>query len=71
MTDAQLRKLQRQLRDGAEGFATLARAVGASVVGDGPAIRRALENMDRLGRELAEQAAMVSDPPQWLRQVKL
>lgn len=71
VTDAQLRRLAKQLHAGADGFATLSLAVGRAVTGDGPAVRAALENMERLHRELSEQAAMVEDPPQWLRQVKL
>lgn len=71
MNEAQIKKMAKQLRAGADGYATLARAVEKSVVGDSPAIQRAVENMQRLGRELADQAGMVEDPPQWLRQVKL
>lgn len=71
MTAAQLTRLAKQLRAGADGYATLARAVEKSVVGDSQAIQSAVENMQRLGRELADQAGMVEYPPQWLRQVKL
>jgi hypothetical protein len=71
LTAAQLRRLARQLRAGADGYETLTRAVERSVIGDGPAIERALENMDRLRRELGEVAALAEDPPTWLREVKL
>ena len=71
MTEAQLRRLGKQLRAGADGYAILSRAVAGSVTGNSPAIQTALANMESLGRELAEQAGMVENPPQWLREVKL
>jgi hypothetical protein len=71
MTAAQLRRLQRQLRAGADGYATLCGAVRAAATGDSAAVTRALENMARINMELQTQAEMVQDPPKWLREVKL
>ena len=71
MTQAQLTKLAKQLRAGADGYAILSRAVAKSVVGDAKAVQRAIENMERLRRELDDQAFLASNPPAWLREVKL
>lgn len=72
MTDAQIRKMAKQLRAGADGYRTLRRAVDMAMVGDGPAITRARENMERLHRELEELAGRweSENPPSWIRAVK-
>lgn len=69
MTDAQIRKMQRQLQAGADGYLTLRRAVAKSVDPDSSAGSRAIENMERMHRELQEFADR--EPPEWLRLVKL
>lgn len=71
MTPAQLRRLEKQLRAGYDGYTTLHRAVGNTSSGDQKALERSLENMDRLREELRELAEMAANPPLWLREVKL
>lgn len=72
MTEAQIRKMAKQLRTGADGYLTLRKAITRCSTGDQVALRRAAENMERLQRELDELAWKYEhETPAWMLEVKL
>lgn len=72
MTAAQIKRMAKQLRAGADGYLTLRKAINRCSVGDQVALKRAAENMERLQRELDDLAWKYEhETPAWLLEVKL
>lgn len=74
MTDAQIKRMAKQLRAGADGYATLRKALSAAQVANPtPGGARAVENMGRLQLELDELAWKYENvsPESWIHGVRI